>query len=115
MGREVGWIALMSGIAGGADVILIPEIPYDVDRVIAKIGARSSTDHSFSIIVVAEGAKPLGGTVSRIGDAQQSATQRDEGPGVQLAQLLEGRIDHEVQATVLVRSAARDAFRRIRR
>jgi 6-phosphofructokinase len=101
MGREVGWIALMSGIAGGADVILIPEIPYDVDRVIAKIGARSSTDHSISIIVVAEGAKPLGGTVSRIGETHESASQRDEGPGVQLAQLLEGRIGHEVQATVL--------------
>jgi 6-phosphofructokinase len=101
MGREAGWIALMSGIAGGADVILIPEIPYDVDCVIAKIATRSSTDHSFSIIVVAEGAKPLGGTVSRIGDAHESASQRDEGPGVQLAQLLEGRIDHEVQVTVL--------------
>ncbi len=99
MGREAGWIALMSGIAGGADVILIPQIAYDVDRVVAKIAARSSAEHLFSIIVVAEGAKPLGGTVSRINEA--SASQRDEGPVFQLAQLLEGRIDHEIQVTVL--------------
>jgi 6-phosphofructokinase 1 len=101
MGREAGWIALMSGIAGGADVILIPEIPYDIDRVIEKIAVRSSTAHQFSIIVVGEGTKPLGGTVSRISEAHESGSQRDEGSGFQLARLLEGRIDHEVRVTVL--------------
>jgi len=101
MGREAGWIALMSGIAGGADVILIPEIPYDVDRVIEKIAARSSTADPLSIIVIAEGTKPLGGTVSKISEAHESASQRDDGPGFRLARLLEGRIDHEVLVTVL--------------
>ncbi len=100
-GREAGWISLMSGIAGGADVILIPEIPYDVDRVVEKIAARSSTDHRFSIIVVGAGSKPLGGTVLRINEAHQGASQRQDGPGFQLARLLEGRIDQEIRVTVL--------------
>jgi len=101
MGRDAGWIALMSGIAGGADVILIPEIVYDVDRVIEKIATRSSTAPKFSIVVIAEGSKALGGTVSSIKEAHDSVSQRPEGPGVQLARLLEGRIDHEIRVTVL--------------
>jgi len=101
MGRDAGWIALMSGVAGGADVILIPEIPYDVDRVIEKIAERSSPSHNFSIIVVGEGAKPLGGTVSSITDAHEQVSHRPDGPGFQLARLLEGRIDHEIRVTVL--------------
>jgi len=101
MGRDAGWIALMSGIAGGADVILIPEVPYDVDRVIAKIASRSSTNPKFSIVVIGEGSKPLGGTVSSIKEAHDSVSQRPEGPGFQLARLLEGRIAHEVRVTVL--------------
>lgn len=64
MGRYAGWIALHSGIAGGADVILLPEIPYNIDKVIAKIKARQAAGKSFSIIVVAEGAKPEGGEMS---------------------------------------------------
>jgi 6-phosphofructokinase 1 len=101
MGRETGWIALMSGIAGGADVILIPEIPYDVDRVVEKLAARSSSAHRFSIIVVGEGSKALGGTVSSIKEAHEGAAQRHAGPGFQLARLLDGRIDREIQVTVL--------------
>ncbi len=101
MGRDAGWIALMSGIAGGADVILIPEIPYDVDRVVAKVAARSSISPTFSIIVIGEGSKALGGTVSSINEAHDGASQRPEGPGFQLARLLDGRIDHEVRVTVL--------------
>ena len=61
MGRYAGWIALESGIAGGADVILIPEIPYDIKKVAQKISDRKNNGKSFSIIVVAEGAKPIGG------------------------------------------------------
>jgi len=64
MGRYVGWIALESGMAGGADIILIPEIPYDIDKVCDKIRRRSQGGSKFSIIVVAEGAKPLGGDVT---------------------------------------------------
>jgi len=61
MGRNVGWIALQSGVAGGADVILIPEIPFYVEKAAAKVLERQSQGRDFSIIVVAEGAKPAGG------------------------------------------------------
>jgi len=61
MGRDAGWIALHAGLAGGADVILVPEIPYRTDRIIDKIRERSSRGTTFSIIVVAEGAMPVGG------------------------------------------------------
>jgi len=61
MGRYAGWIALTTGIAGGADVILIPEIPFQMGKVVEKINERSQQDKKFSIIVVAEGAKPVGG------------------------------------------------------
>lgn len=61
MGRYAGWIALYSGIAGGADVILIPEIPYNIDKVVARIRERDSWGARFSIVVVAEGAEPTGG------------------------------------------------------
>ncbi len=101
MGRHTGWIALMSGIAGGADVILIPEIHYDVDRVIDKIRTRTAAGRRFSIVVVGEGAKPIGGTVSSISDAHETTPPRHAGAGLQLARLLDGRIDHEVRVTVL--------------
>ncbi len=61
MGRHVGWIALHSGIAGGADVILIPEIPFDMEKVAEKIAERDQSGSTFSIVVVAEGACPRGG------------------------------------------------------
>jgi len=64
MGRYAGWIALESGIAGGADVILIPEIPYDISRVSDKILERKIEGKHFSIIVVAEGAKALDGKMT---------------------------------------------------
>jgi len=116
MGHEAGWIALMSGIAGGADVILIPEIPYDVDRVIEKIAVRSSSAHEFSIIVIGEGSKPLGGTISSINEAHGDASQRHEGPSFQLSRLLEGRIEQEIRVTVLghlQRSGSPSPFDRI--
>jgi ATP-dependent phosphofructokinase / diphosphate-dependent phosphofructokinase len=62
MGRHTGWIALESGVAGGADVILIPEIPYRLDEVVEKIRDRERHNRRFSIIVVAEGALPAGGS-----------------------------------------------------
>lgn len=61
MGRYAGWIALYAGIAGGADVVLIPEIPYDIERVCEKVRRRESRGRHFSIVVVAEGARPVGG------------------------------------------------------
>jgi 6-phosphofructokinase 1 len=57
MGHRAGWLTLGSGIAGGADVILIPEIPYDVEQIAAAIGRRSKHGTNFSIVAVAEGAK----------------------------------------------------------
>jgi 6-phosphofructokinase 1 len=62
MGRYAGWIALNSGIAGGADVILMPEIPFNYDSVAAKILERERSGRRFAIVVVAEGATPRGGT-----------------------------------------------------
>ena len=64
MGRYAGWIALESAIAGGADVALIPEIPYDINKVAEKINNRRKRGKNFSVVVVAEGAKPLGGEIT---------------------------------------------------
>ncbi len=68
MGRYAGWIALYAGVAGGGDIILIPEIPYDIKNVCKKLEERHRSGKRFSILVVAEGAKPKGGaiTVSRM-------------------------------------------------
>ncbi|MGH7568733.1 MAG: 6-phosphofructokinase [Gemmatimonadales bacterium] len=66
MGRHAGFIALNAGIAGSADVILIPEIPFDLEKVCAKIRRREAEGRHFSIVVVAEGAAPKGGSVSLI-------------------------------------------------
>ncbi len=63
MGHHAGWIALHSGIAGGGDIILIPEMPYDVNAIVAKVKERNRKGKRFSIIVVAEGAKPKGGDI----------------------------------------------------
>ena len=62
MGRYAGWIALHAGLAGTADVILIPEIPYDIEKVAEKVRRREAKGRHFSIVVVAEGAAPVGGT-----------------------------------------------------
>jgi 6-phosphofructokinase 1 len=64
MGRRAGWIALHAGVAGGGDIILIPEIPYDIHTVIEKTKERRRKGKKFTIIVVAEGAKPEGGDVT---------------------------------------------------
>ncbi len=69
MGRYAGFIALSSGIAGSADVILIPEIPFDIDKVCDKIRRREAEGRHFSMVVVAEGAAPKGGTASLIDPA----------------------------------------------
>lgn len=63
MGRFAGWIALNAAIAGGADAALIPEIPYDINKIIDKINSRFHKDRGFAIIVIAEGAKPVGGDI----------------------------------------------------
>ncbi len=63
MGRNAGWLALHSGVASGADVVLIPEVPFDIDKVTEVCQARSFHGKAFTIVVVSEGAKPIGGDV----------------------------------------------------
>lgn len=102
MGRYAGWIALHSGIAGGADVILLPEIPYNIDSVIAKINQRKMEGKNFSIVVAAEGAKPVGGemTVARMVKGSFEPI-RLGGVGEKLANEIEEKMNIESRCTVL--------------
>ncbi len=102
MGRYAGWIALAAGLAGGADAILIPEIPYSVERIQAKIDQRARTGRPFSSVVIAEGAAPAGGRISEIeAEARPGQLKRLGGAGDALAKALEGTVDHEIRVTVL--------------
>jgi ATP-dependent phosphofructokinase / diphosphate-dependent phosphofructokinase len=101
MGRYAGWIAMAAGLAGGADVILIPEIPYDIDRVVDAIRQRGRHGISFAIGVVAEGARPLGGSLAVVRKADPTQQERLGGAGDRLATELSQRLDHEVRVTVL--------------
>jgi len=103
MGRNAGWIALECGIAGSADVILLPEIPYDINKIIEKIQDRKKHGKQFSIIVVAEGAKSKDGevVVSKI-VADSPDPVRLGGIGIKLAGDIEKLIkENEVRCTVL--------------
>ncbi|MDU5111801.1 MAG: 6-phosphofructokinase [Clostridium sp.] len=103
MGRGAGWIALESGIAGSADVILLPEVPYDINKIVDKIKEREEAGRRFSIIVVAEGAKPKDGEVviaKIVADSPDPI--RLGGIGNKLADDLEKLLpDKEVRCTVL--------------
>jgi 6-phosphofructokinase 1 len=102
MGRNAGFVALRAGIAGGADVILIPELPYDVLRVAKKIRERSSFGRRFSIVVIGEGARPLEGKLSEVEGARAGQPARLGGAGERLArELLACRLPHDVRVTVL--------------
>jgi phosphofructokinase-like protein len=102
MGRNAGWIALHSGIAGGADVILIPEIPFDIDEVCRLIRRRHERGRYFSIVVVAEGATPKAGTMELVtGDVDEFGHPRLGGIGQRLEREIEQRIGYETRATVL--------------
>ncbi len=101
MGREAGWIALHSGIAGGADVILIPEIPFDMEAVIAKVWARQNRGTSFSIIVVAEGARARDGEQVFSSVDPVTGWKRLGGISYQLAPILQEKTGLEVRVTVL--------------
>lgn len=103
MGRNAGWIALESGIAGSADVILIPEIPYDINKIVDKVRERESQGKPFTIIVVAEGAKSIDGdvVVSKVVEDSPDPI-RLGGIANKLANDLEKLIkNHEVRSTVL--------------
>lgn len=103
MGRGAGWIALEAGIAGSADVILIPEIPYDINKVVDKIRFRKQIGKKHSIIIIAEGAKPKGGEVVVNKIVEDSPDPiRLGGIGNKLALDLEKLIsEHEIRSTVL--------------
>jgi 6-phosphofructokinase 1 len=102
MGRSAGWIALHSGIAGGADVILIPEQPFDIEQVCALIARRHQRGRYFAIIVVAEGATPLEGTMTvATGDTDEFGHPRLGGIGHALEREIEDRTGFETRATVL--------------
>jgi ATP-dependent phosphofructokinase / diphosphate-dependent phosphofructokinase len=101
MGRHAGWIALHAGIAGGANVILIPEIPFDIDQVVAYIEHRFQS-HYAPIVVVAEGATPREGTMQvATGDLDAFGHVRLGGIGQRLADEIEKRTGKEARTTVL--------------
>ena len=102
MGRHAGWIALHSGVAGGADVILIPEMPFDIDEVCRLIRRRHERGRYFSIVVAAEGAVPKEGTMSlTAGELDEFGHPRLGGIGHRLEQEIEKRTGYETRATVL--------------
>src|SRR3954466_731880 len=103
MGRHAGWIAAYSGIAGGADVILVPERPFDVDEVCSLIKRRHSRGNTFSIVVVAEGATPTDGDiVSEFGGATDAFGHvRLGGIAVALEKAIEDRTGYESRMTIL--------------
>jgi 6-phosphofructokinase 1 len=118
MGRHAGWIATEAGLAGGADCILIPEVPFDIEEVCQLIRKRHGRGKDFSIVVVAEGAKPK--------DAQQLVTQSSQvdefghvrlgGIGTAIAEAIEKRTGFETRATILghlQRGGSPTAFDRI--
>ncbi len=101
MGRDAGFIALYSGLAGTADVILIPEIPYDIAKVCEKIAARDRAGRHFSIVVVAEGAFPKGGTVTLIGESLPGQARRVGGLCEPIAREIQRVTGKETRSLVL--------------
>jgi ATP-dependent phosphofructokinase / diphosphate-dependent phosphofructokinase len=101
MGRDAGFIALHAGVAGTADVILVPEIPYDIDRVCEKIMARDRAGQHFSIVVVAEGAFPKGGDVSLIGASLPGQARRLGGVCDPIAREIQQITGKETRSLVL--------------
>lgn len=101
MGRHAGFIALHAGLAGSADVILIPEIPYDLARVCDKIVARDRAGRHFSIVVVAEGAVPKGGTESTLGPSLPGQDRRVGGVAGRMAYEIQKLTGKETRSLVL--------------
>jgi 6-phosphofructokinase 1 len=101
MGRNCGWIALSAGIAGSADVILIPEIAFRIERVCDKIMAREASGRHFSIVVCAEGARPEGGELTFVERADEGREGRLGGVADKVAHEIEARTGKETRALVL--------------
>jgi ATP-dependent phosphofructokinase / diphosphate-dependent phosphofructokinase len=103
MGRHAGWIATHAGIAGGADAILVPERPFDIEEVVAHLRRRHARGRSFSIVVVAEGATPLEGTMQTLtgSEIDEFGHPRLGGIGVRLEGEIERRTGFETRVTIL--------------
>src|SRR5215207_5667932 len=101
MGRDAGFIALHSGLAATADVILIPEIPYDIERVCQKIRYRDSVGRLFSIVVVAEGAFPRGGESHTLGESMPGQARRIGGVAEAIAREIQQLTGKETRSLVL--------------
>src|SRR3712207_2334068 len=101
MGREAGFIALHAGLAGTADVILIPEIPYDLGKVCEKIIARDRAGRGFSIVVVSEGARPKGGEASVMGASLPGQAKRVGGVADSIAREIQQITGKETRSLVL--------------
>ena len=102
MGRTAGWIALYSGVGGGGDIILIPEMPYDIDVICERVKERHKSGKKFSIIIIAEGAKPRGGAVvvkRKVADGSEPI--RLGGVSFKLGEAIEARTGLDTRAVVL--------------
>jgi 6-phosphofructokinase 1 len=101
MGRYVGWIALHSGISGSADVILVPEIPFDIEKVCSKIKQLALIGQDYAIVVVAEGAKPVGGDITVLEGKKPGEEIRLGGIGKKVAEGIRSRTGKETRDIVL--------------
>jgi 6-phosphofructokinase 1 len=101
MGRYAGWIALYAGVAGGADAILMPEIPFDIGIVAERLRERDKWGAKFSIVVVAEGAFPKGGTLALIEEAHGGFAERLGGIGAKVCEALARKTGKETRSVVL--------------
>lgn len=116
MGRYAGWIALHAGLAGGAHAILIPEIAYDLDRVVAKIAEREAEGRHYTLVVVAEGAVPKQGTRAVVAPSEIGHAERLGGVGEQVAHELAQRTGKDARVVVLghlLRGGSPTAFDRL--
>ncbi len=101
MGRNAGFLALHGALAGGAHICLLPEVPYRIEPVLAKIRERCEDGHPYSIAIVAEGAAPAGGEPSYAGPAEPGSMPKLIGAGARLAAELSPHLDLDTRVTVL--------------
>jgi len=101
MGRYAGWLTLYAGLAGAADIILLPELPYDIERVVAKIKARAELGITYTVIACSEGARPVGGKLAVKVKGDATMQEILGGAGDRLAQEIRGRVPFDVRVTVL--------------
>jgi len=116
MGRYAGWIALNAGVAATADAVLIPEIPYDIKKVAEKVLDRGRQGRHFSIVVTAEGAKPVGGSLTLVSKKEAGVNERLGGVGQKVAEdllALTGKDSRHVSLGHLLRGGTPTSFDRL--